>query len=105
MSRLTIEQTKSIKSKCTPKEISCKDDFITRLSYNLRLKRKQPYLSYGSMVELFIEEADISYLEAHQMDAYKLKRIYRELCKKEEVPENKFTMKYYEDGTITIGGF
>jgi hypothetical protein len=63
--------------------MSRKDDFITRLSCKLKLHRKQLYKSYGAMVKDFIDEAGLTYLEAHQADGYELKRIYRELCKKE----------------------
>lgn len=93
-----------MKCKCKPKEISRKDDFITRLSLKLRLHRKLHILSYGAMVSLFMEEAGLTYSQAHQTDAYELKRIYRELCKRPE-PENKYTIKHHEDGRITIGGY
>ncbi|MGD6962725.1 hypothetical protein ACQCVB_11020 [Fictibacillus phosphorivorans] len=56
------------------------------------------------MVSLFMEEAGLTYSQAHQTDAYELKRIYRELCKRPE-PENKYTIKHHEDGRITIGGY
>ncbi|WP_144505915.1 hypothetical protein [Bacillus mycoides] len=102
--RINDEQKRRMKCKCSLKEINRKDDFITRLSCKLRLHRKLSFLSYGSMVQLFLDESGLTYFEAHQTNPYELKKIYRELCKKEEIPENEYTVKHHEDGTITIGG-
>lgn len=89
MANLTDRQLQQIKCKCDYIRMDKLNDFMSRLSIKLRIERNQIPLSYGDMVELFLQEAGITYLEAHKMSSYELKRIYRELCKKEPTNRKK----------------
>lgn len=107
MTRIRHEQQKLMKCTCSLRQLNRFDDFITRIASKLRSHRKQHWLAYGTMVELFLEEANLTYIQAHQLSGWELRRIYRELCNKEEIPKNKYTIKWHdpEGEKITIGGY
>lgn len=107
MARISDEQKSSIRCTCSYTQLERFDDFMTRLAGKLRLHRKQRWLPYGIMIELFLDEAGLTYLEAHQLSGWELKRIYRKLCRKEEIPVTKYDIKFHdkEGKKITIGGY
>jgi hypothetical protein len=104
MANMTDKQLKDINCKCTDKQRYRFDDFMSHLSARLRIKRKQHVLSYGNTINCFLEEANISYLEAHKLGGWELKKIYRKFCKQKPM-ENEHTIYWVdpEGHRIIIG--